>query len=294
MIAALAPRSLQRLLQWTLGAVALYALAAGVLWGAQRHLIFEPERTLAIHAAELPFQVQELRIPVGPPGQSLAAWWIAPRRPDGKLFLYFHGNDGNIGDSIGETELLRDLGHGVLMVDYRGYGESDGSFPSEANMYQDAEAALAFAGARLGFASRDIFVYGHSLGSAVAIDLAAKHPELGGLVAESAFTSMREMADLHTRYAIFPVNLLLSERFESLRKAQTLRLPVLYVHGTADEVVPFAMGETLYARSGGRKAFLRVEGGKHDDNRQVAPGQMRQALQQLVDDSSAAVIASGY
>ena len=148
MIAAL-PRSLQRFTQWTVGAVALYALAAGVLCGAQRHLIFEPERTLSVHAAELPFRIMELRIPVGPTGQSLAAWWMPPRQADGKLFLYFHGNDGNIGDSIDETALLRDLGHGVLMVDYRGYGESDGGFPSEARMYQDADAALAFARAQL-------------------------------------------------------------------------------------------------------------------------------------------------
>jgi uncharacterized protein len=292
MSAAFASRSLQRLTQWTLGVVGLYALAAGVLWGAQRHLIFEPQRTLSIHAEQLPFQVQELRIPVGPAGQSLAAWWIPPRGPDGKLFLYFHGNDGNIADSIGETELIRGLGHGVLMVDYRGYGESDGGFPSEAKMYQDAEAALAFASARLGFASRDIFVYGHSLGSAVAIDLAAKHPELGGLVAESAFTSMRDMANLQARYAMFPVDLFLTQRFESLRKAETLSIPVLYIHGTADEVVPYAMGETLFARSGGRKAFVRVEGGRHDDNRQVAPEQIQAALRQLVDDSNATVIAS--
>jgi uncharacterized protein len=126
----------------------------------------------------------------------------------------------------------------------------------------------------------------------VAIDLAAKHPELGGLVAESAFTSMRDMAGLQTRYAIFPVDLFLTQRFESLRKAETLRIPVLYIHGTADEVVPFAMGETLYARSGGRKAFLGVEGGKHDNNRQVAPEQIQAALRQLVDDSNATVIAS--
>jgi pimeloyl-ACP methyl ester carboxylesterase len=264
-----------------LAAALLYAAAGAALWVGQRHLIYEPERKLALQPAQLPFSVTELRIPVGQ-RQTLDAWWIPPRGPQGKLFLYFHGNGSNVASSVDETELLRELGHAVLMPDYRGFGASDGAFPSEHTMYEDAEATLAYAIGRLGYRPQDIYVYGHSLGAAVAVDLAARHPELGGLVAESAFTSIEDMARLEPRYAIFPVHALLSERFESAAKVERLRLPVLYIHGTDDAVVPFEMGRALYALSGGPKRFLAVEGGGHDDNRRVAPQEMRAALEELV------------
>jgi fermentation-respiration switch protein FrsA (DUF1100 family) len=277
----------------SLVATLLYAALGTLLWLAQGHLIFQPERNLGVTPAQLPFPVAEFRIPVS--GQeTLDAWWIAPRKPQGKLFLYFHGNDGNVASSIAETEILRGLGHGVLMPDYRGFGESDGRFPTEAHTYEDADAALGFAVRELGYSPKDIYVYGHSLGAAVAIDLAARHPELGGLVAESAFTSIADMARLTGRYAIFPIDRFLNQRFQSVDKVSSIGIPALFIHGTNDERVPFEMGEKLYARSGGRKHFLAIPGGRHDDNRLVAPGSMRAALEQLVLDSDAEKTGGSY
>jgi pimeloyl-ACP methyl ester carboxylesterase len=261
-----------------LAALSAYVATGAVLWAAQRHLIFEPQRDLVVKPAELGFPVADVTIAVR--GESLHAWWMPGSRADGKLILYFHGNDGNVSTSVSETALLRELGFAVLVVDYRGYGESDGGFPSEVSVYEDAEAALAaLLGAEL--EPRDIYVYGHSLGAAVAIDLAARHPELGGLIVESGFTSIYDMSRLEAQYGIYPVRLLLNQRFDSIGKVSRLELPVLYIHGTADPVVPYAMGEALYERSGGRKRFVAVRGGGHDDNAAVAPALMRAAILEL-------------
>ncbi len=266
-------------------AAAVYFSATAALWASQGRFIFEPVRTLVVEPGELSFPVADVTIPVpsattGP--QALHAWWMPAPRSDAKLVLYFHGNEGNVSTSLGETALLRSLGYSVLVVDYRGYGQSDGASPSEASVYEDAEAALdaLLHGWRL--KPGEIYVYGHSLGAAVAIDLAARHPELGGLIVESAFTSIYDMARLEPKYGIFPVGLLLNQRFESIRKVPRLDLPVLYIHGTADRVVPYSMGVALYEQSGGRKRFVTVAGGGHDNNAAVAPGELGNALRELI------------
>src|SRR5436190_6176166 len=261
--------------------VAVYFSATAALWASQSRFIFEPVRPLVVKPAELAFPVADVTLPVAG-SATLHAWWMPAARPDAKLVLYFHGNEGNVSTSIGETALLRSLGYSVLVVDYRGYGQSDGAYPSEASTYEDAEAALAALMDDWRLKPRDIYVYGHSLGAAIAIDLAARHPELGGLIVESAFTSIYDMAKLDAKYGIFPVALLLNQRFESIRKVGSLGLPVLYIHGTADRVVPYSMGLALYEQSGGRKRFVAVPGGGHDDNSAVAPGELASAIRDLI------------
>jgi pimeloyl-ACP methyl ester carboxylesterase len=127
-----------------LGAL-LVPLAAGLaLWVCQSRLIFEPERVLHARPVDFPFPVLDLAIPVKRAGQSeemVRAWWIPAADRDAKVVLYLHGNDGNVSTSMGEVAPLRELGYSILVIDYRGYGISDGSFPSEAKVYQDAEAA---------------------------------------------------------------------------------------------------------------------------------------------------------
>ena len=273
------------LLYVCVAAVAVYFSATAALWASQSRFIFEPVRTLVVKPTELAFPVADVTIsvPDAKAGhQTVHAWWMPARRSDGRLILYFHGNEGNVSTSIGETALLRSLGYPVLVVDYRGYGESDGAFPSEASVYEDAEAALEALVHEWRIKPHDIYVYGHSLGAAVAIDLASRHPELGGLVVESAFTSIYDMAKLDSKYGIFPVGLLLNQRFESIKKVSRLNMPVLYIHGTADRVIPYRMGVALYERSGGEKRFVAVAGGGHDDNAAVAPGELASALRELI------------
>jgi uncharacterized protein len=265
-----------------LAALLAYLGTGAALWAAQRRLIFEPARELVVKPSDLAFPVADVAVPVTR-GQNLHAWWMPGASPQAKVVLYFHGNDGNVSTSVAETALVRELGHAVLVVDYRGYGESDGVFPSEATVYEDAEAALDFLLGRWRIAPGDVYVYGHSLGAAVAIELATRHPELGGLIVESGFTSIYDMASLEGKYGIYPVRLLLNQRFDSLSKVGRLALPVLYIHGTADAIVPFGMGVKLFEHSAGRKRFLAVPGGGHDDSSLVARSAMRAAISGLID-----------
>jgi pimeloyl-ACP methyl ester carboxylesterase len=167
------------------------------------------------------------------------------------------------------------------MLDYRGYGESDGAFPSEKTVYEDAEDAWDYLRGR-GVDPANIFIYGHSLGAAIAIELALHHPEAGGLIVESAFTSIPDMAKLRPQYALLPTRLL-NQQFDSIGKVGRLRLPVLHIHGTADEVIPFWMGEQLFRASGGEKRFVAVDGGLHDNNAAVGGALFRGEIRDFVE-----------
>jgi pimeloyl-ACP methyl ester carboxylesterase len=276
------------------GSVVGYLVTAAMLWGRQTRLIFKPQRTLHAKPADFPFTVLDVAVPVKSAGQAhqtLRAWLIPSAKPGAKVILYLHGNDVNVSTSMREVEPLRELGYSVFMIDYRGYGASDGAFPSEASVYQDAEAAWAHL-VMSGVDPSDLYIYGHSLGGAVAVDLAARHPEAGGLVVESSFTSIYDMAMLSKPVALLPVKRFLKHRFESLGKVAKLRLPALYIHGTADEIVPFDMGRRLFDATPGFKRFAAIDGGRHDDNAVAGGSAFRSAISAFIEDTSALRAAS--
>jgi pimeloyl-ACP methyl ester carboxylesterase len=267
--------------------VLLACLAAGVLlWAFQSRLIFEPERALHAAPGDFPFPVAEVGIPIGaaaPHRQTVSGWWIPSGHSGAKVVLYLHGNDGNVTTSMSEIEPLRQLGYSVLVIDYRGYGKSAARFPSESSVYEDAEAAWAYLVREQGVSPAQLYIYGHSLGGAIAIELATRHPEAAGLIVESSFTSIYEMAMLERRYALLPIQPFLNQRFDSIRKVSGLRLPVLYMHGTADEIVPFSMGRRLFSESSGMKSFVAIEGGRHGDNSVAGGPAFRAAIRGFVD-----------
>ncbi len=268
------------------GALAGYLVAGAALWAWQRHLVFEPSRQMRAAAADFPFRVVDTAVALAGEPRALHGWWV-PGTQDATV-LYLHGNDGNVSTSMPGIAPLRALGYGVFLIDYRGYGRSDGAFPSERSVYEDAEAAWRHLVEAKRIDPRRIYIYGHSLGGAVAIELATRHPEAAGLIVESSFTSIYDMARLEKPYRLFPVKLFLNQRFDSIDKVERLALPVLFIHGTADEVVPFSMGEQLYRRAGGAKRFVAIEGGRHDDNA-VAGGQaFLAALRNFVADTQRA------
>ncbi|HEY6822614.1 MAG TPA: alpha/beta fold hydrolase [Burkholderiales bacterium] len=276
----------------SIGAFTGYLVAGAALWLYQRHLIFEPAREMQAAPRDFSFPVLDttIALPAAASGTKaqLHGWWIAADRADARVVLYLHGNDGNVSTSMREIAPLRALGYAVFVIDYRGYGQSAGAFPSERSVYEDAEAAWHHLVADKGIDPRRLYLYGHSLGGAVAIELATRHPEAAGLIVESSFTSIYDMARLEKPYKLFPVKLFLNQRFDSIDKVERLALPVLFIHGTADEVVPFSMGEQLYRRSGGAKRFVAIEGGRHDDNA-VAGGQaFLAALRNFVADTQRA------
>jgi len=268
------------------GVLLAYLSAGALLWAFQSRLIFEPEKSLRAAPGDFPFAVMEVAIPVGaaaPRRQAATGWWIPSERPGAKVVLYLHGNDGNVTTSMPEVDPLRQLGYSVLLIDYRGYGKSDARFPSESSVYEDAEAAWEYLVRERAIPPGRLYIYGHSLGGAIAIELATRHPEAAGLIVESGFTSIYDMSLLERRYALLPVKPFLNQRFDSVGKVGRLRLPVLYLHGTDDEVVPFSMGRRLFSESAGAKRFVAIDGGRHGDNSVVGGPAFRAAIQTFVD-----------
>ncbi len=217
-------------------------------------------------------------MPVGDGTQKLHAWWLESPRPGAPVVLYLHGARWNLTGSVTRIERWRELGFAVFAVDYRGFWRSTDVAPTEAYAYEDAEAAWEYL-ARLA-PGRRRFIVGHSLGGAIAVDLARRHPEAAGLVLEATFTSVRDMID-QSPWGFLPVGLLLTQKFDTLSKIGEVKMPVLVTHGTRDSIVPFAMGERLFNAAHEPKRFVRVEGAGHHNLSGAGFDPYRRAIAEL-------------
>ena len=256
------------------------------LAGCQSLFIFEPDREMRARPGDFPFRIVEVTVPVrNETGrlQHLHGWWIPSPRSQSKTVLYLHGNDDNVSRCVSEITPLRDLGHSIFLVDYRGFGESDGRIPSETTVYEDAEAAWRYLVEDRGVAPSELYIYGHSLGGAIAIELARRHPEAAGLVVESSFTSIVDMAQLDRRFRALPVKRFLNQRFESDTKIAGVKMPVLILHGDRDDTVPYWMGEKLFKLAPEPKQFVAIEGGRHDHDAAGEPV-IREALRRFIGE----------
>ena len=261
---------------------AAYGGANWYLWAKQRELIFAPTREVTRTPADFGLQFEEVRFPIdGRDPATLYGWWLQSAHVDAPAVLYLHGNDLNVGSNVDHIVALRRIGFSVLAVDYRGYGKSGGAFPSESQVYADAEAAWDFLIRQPHVDPSLAYIYGHSLGGAVAIELALRRPEAAGLIVESAFTSMTDMAKID--YWMFPVDSLLNQRFDALAKVPMLRVPVLFIHGTADSEVPYAMSERLFAAAREPKSLTLIPGGGHEDNASVGGASYARAVVEFAD-----------
>ena len=244
--------------------LAAYGGGCWYLWTNQRELMFFPTRHVTRTPADVHLQYEDVRLFVGGEHPAfLNGWWLQSADPDAPLVLYLHGNDRNLGANVDRIAALYRLGFSVLAVDYRGYGKSEGPFPSESRVYDDAEAAWDYLVRERNVDPGRTFIYGHSMGGAVAIELALRRPEAGGVIAESTFTSISDMAKID--YWMFPVDRLLNQRFDALAKSSILRVPVLFIHGTADTEVPSTMSERLFAAAPGAKSLTLIPGAGHED-----------------------------
>jgi fermentation-respiration switch protein FrsA (DUF1100 family) len=190
-------------------------------------------------------------------GIEILSWFKAPKNGQ-KIILYFHGNAGNIGDRSHKFEAFADAGFGVMAVSYRGYFGSQGS-PSETGLMNDGKASFGSI-LDLGYLPKDILLYGESLGSGVAIQLAAKF-DVAGVVLEAPYTSITAIAK--KSYWFLPVSLLLKDKFESIKFMPQVSAPVIIFHGTLDPVVPISEGKKLFAAAKSTKKFIEVEGLGH-------------------------------
>jgi len=278
----LSPTSLR--VRWLAFALLVIAvmLATGCIGLEQkeRELTFRATRADAGWYSGIPAGLVELDLPVNPSGDTprIHAWWWPDGDPGAPVVYYLHGARWNLTGHLNRIAQLRRFGFSVFAIDYRGFGKSDGDLPSETTVYEDAHAGWRWIVAHEPDPARRI-IYGHSLGGAVAIDLAASLPPADaarGLVVESSFTTFAEMAAEVTR-GMLPAAML-SQKFDSLAKITRVPMPVLIVHGEGDRFVPVRFSEALYAAAPSPKRLLIVPNGSHNNSLSVGNSEYHKAL----------------
>lgn len=278
---------LLKLLFWSGIIVAIaYATICLYLYFQQPRFIFYPSSVIekTPEFFKLPYEEVWLPVPVsGKKVERIHGWWIKANQPNPKVLLYLHGNAINIGANVAHANRFHQLGFSVLLIDYRGYGRSQGNFPTEMQVYEDAATAWNYLVISRHITPKNIFIYGHSLGGAIAIDLAIKHPDAAGLIVESSFTSIRQLIAARNMFPFFPVDLILTQRFESIKKIPRLKMPVLFIHGTADSTTPAFMSQNLYAVAPEPKKLILVPGAEHNNTAEVAGLQYLQWVQSFVE-----------
>ena len=187
--------------------------------------------------------------------------WFAPADLAIATLIIAHGNAGNISHRIPVIRELQRRGFNVLMYDYRGYGQSEGS-PDEEGVYKDGRAAFDFALMVPEVDRTRIILWGTSLGGAVAVDV-AQHRQAAGLILESTFSSARDVA--RTLYPFLPVFLVLRTSFNSIEKIQKVKVPILSIHGNQDSIIPIGLGRKLFRAANGPKEFYEIPHADHND-----------------------------
>ncbi len=272
--------------------LAVLPVGCSMLEQKERELVFRIEPGTASWYRGLPDGVEELELstPAFGDSQNIHAWWWPADEPNAPAILYLHGSRWNLTGHLFRLEQVRSLGFSVLAIDYRGFGQSLGELPSEATVYEDARIAWD----RLKVLQPDArkrLIYGHSLGGAVAVDLAAElgreaerrgeAPQARALIVESTFTSL---ADIATEVAdtSWPVRWLVSQKFDSIDKIDQVGMPLLLVHGTADQYVPARFSEELFAAAQQPKQLLLIEGGNHNNAMRVGRRAYAEAIRELL------------
>jgi fermentation-respiration switch protein FrsA (DUF1100 family) len=235
----------------------VYCAMVAFLYLAQRSFLYHPQPArISPAAAGLPGA--EEAILETSDGERVIAWHIPPRG-DKPVVIYFHGNGEVVASRLERHRNLTEAGNGLVALSYRGYMGSSGS-PTEQGLLLDAEAAYRFATAR--HPANPIVLWGHSLGSGVAVALAARHA-VAKLILEAPFTSTVEVAA--GLFPFVPVRWLMRDQFHSDQRIDAVRAPLLIMHGARDDVIPIRLGERLFELAHEPKRFVRFSDGGHDD-----------------------------
>jgi len=247
------------ILKWLLVVVALgYLGVVALLYVKQREMLFPIPTATRTAPDAAGFPQAEEHVLATADGERIIVWHV-PALPDRRVVVYCPGN----GDTLaGSVHRFRDIvadGTGLIALSYRGYAGSSGQ-PSEHGLLSDAAATYAFAAQR--YEPGRMIAWGYSLGSGVAVALAADHP-FGGLILEAPYTSITDLAA--AAYPFLPVRLLLKDRFASDTRIHRVTAPILMIHGTRDATVPIALGERLFGLAHEPKRFVRLDGAGHDD-----------------------------
>ena len=237
-----------------LNLLVILGLFAGGLYLMQPSMVFLPSAEIVQTPDDWGLAYEDVWLRADD-GVRLHAWYL-PRPGARQTLLFFHGNAGNISHRGASVEIFHDLGLNVLILDYRGYGRSEGR-PSETGLYRDARAAWEYLVETRGIAPRDVVVFGRSLGGAVAARLAAD-VQPGALILESTFSSARDVA--HAIYPVVASLTVLRYGFDTAASVARLRSPVLVLHSPQDEIIPYALGLKVYEAAQQPKSFQTLAG----------------------------------
>jgi len=276
---------MKRLTALVLMTVALLAGCA-TLDERQRTWIFQPsdrswwrgeEAAAGMQDVWIDFTSQETGEPV-----KLHGLWSPHERwdqdPKAPVLLYLHGARFNVVGSAFRARRMQDLGFSVLAIDYRGFGKSTHTLPSETLAYEDARAAWDWLARQ--YPDRPRYVFGHSLGGAIAIDLAAQVGDEAGTLVEGTFTSIPDVVSSY-KWGWLPVGPLITQRFEAVERVPHIGSPLLVVHGSEDRTIAPELGRRLYEAATGPKRFELVEGGSHHNTNAIGQPQYKLALTEL-------------
>ena len=208
----------------------------------------------------------------------LHALWLENAAPNAPVMLYLHGARRNVVGSAFRIRNMKALGFAVLAIDYRGFGRSTDELPSEAAVYEDARAAWAWIERR--YPGRERYIFGHSLGGAIAVQLATEVDDAKGLIVEGTFTSIPDVFESF-KWGWLPLKPLITQRFDSAQKIDRIKVPLLVGHGSDDSLIRPELGRALFERANTPKRFVLVEGGTHYNTNGAGQSLYRQALREL-------------
>ncbi len=280
-----------KLLQTSLRIALAGALSLGLLAGCaalderQRTWIFQPSDRSWGGTAELARGMDDVWIDFqskasGEPVKLHGLWLQSATAKGNKtpVLLYLHGARWNVEGSANRIRRMQELGFSVLAIDYRGFGKSSKTLPSEAMAYEDARAAWDWLAVQHPQSPR--YIFGHSLGGAIAIELAAQVDDEAGTIVEGTFSSIPDVFGSF-KWGWLPVKALITQRFEAAARVSKIGSPLLVVHGTEDSTIKPELGRKLFEAAVEPKALLMVEGGSHHNTNAVGQSLYREALAKL-------------
>ncbi|MEX2232145.1 MAG: alpha/beta hydrolase [Cyclobacteriaceae bacterium] len=237
--------------------VTIYCIIIILLYTFQTKLIFYPG-----------VLDRDFRFKLGPKGEEIFLTTVDGEQINGLFFgndssdviLYFHGNAGDLSGWQFVAEDFTDLGYNFIIIDYRGYGKSSGKL-SEKGLYMDADAAFHFL-IEKGFSPDNILIYGRSIGAGIAVDLGSRK-KCKGLILEAPFTSFSRLAN--EKFPVFFPSLYLKFRFDNFEKINSVKCPVIFLHGSNDSLIPSSHSEKLFEHFTGKKKMIIVDRGSHND-----------------------------
>jgi fermentation-respiration switch protein FrsA (DUF1100 family) len=255
-----------------------YAVLVLGLYLGQRALLYRPDDTVPDPRAHDVADMMVVRIPVGD-GIECLAWWHPPREPGWPVVVYFHGNAGHIGERAFKARAIIDAGFGVLLAGYR-YNAGSGGAPSEEALLADGQTAMQYLQDQ-GYVVEQLVLYGESLGSGIAVALAAGNC-VGGLILETPYSSIAEVAQAHYWYT--PAKWLIGDRYDSMARIGRVRAPIMIFHGDADTTIPIGFAKRLLSFAPDPKEAHFLPGGGHSGLYDLGAGRLvLDFLQRLAD-----------